>query len=135
MEPGLVIIQTYSPDNHAILAAAEQDYAAMYRQEIQGRQQLGNPPFNQLVRLVYQDVNATLCQRQAMAMARQLRQRVYAQGLTDVEVVGPAPGIPSRLRGRYRWHLVVRGRELHRFLEDLSFPRGCTVDVDPAHVM
>ena len=70
-----------------------------------------------------------------MAMSRLLQQRVYAQGLTDVEVVGPAPGIPSRLRGRYRWHLVVRGRELHRFLEDLSFPRGCTVDVDPAHVM
>ena len=134
-EPGRVIIQTYSPDNPAIVAAADQDYAAMYRQEVQGRQQLGNPPFNQLVHLVYQDVNATLCQRQAMAMARQLRQRVYAQGLTDVQVVGPAPGMPSRLRGRYRWHLVVRGRELHRFLEDLSFPRGCTVDVDPAHVM
>jgi len=134
-EPGRVIIQTYSPDNPAIVAAADQDYAAMYRQEVQGRQQLGNPPFNQLVHLVHQDVNATLCQRQAMAMARQLQQRVYAQGLTDVEVVGPAPGIPSRLRGRYRWHLVVRGRELHRFLEDLSFPRGCTVDVDPAHVM
>ena len=134
-DPGRVIIQTYSPDNHAIVAAADQDYAAMYRQEIQGRQDLGNPPFNQLVHLVYQDVNATLCQRQATAMARQLRQRVYAQGLTDVDVVGPAPGIPSRLRGRYRWHLVVRGRELHRFLEDLSFPRGCTVDVDPAHVM
>ena len=134
-EPGRVIIQTYSPDNHAIIAAADQDYAAMYRHEVEGRQQLGNPPFNQLVHLVYQDVNATLCQRQATDMARQLRQRVYAQGLTDVEVVGPAPGIPSRLRGRYRWHLVVRGRELHRFLEDLSFPRGCTVDVDPAHVM
>ena len=134
-DPGRVIIQTYSPDNHAIVAAADQDYAAMYRQEVQGRQDLGNPPFNQLVHLVYQDVNASLCQRQATAMARQLRQRVYAQGLTDVDVVGPAPGIPSRLRGRYRWHLVVRGRELHRFLEDLSFPRGCTVDVDPAHVM
>ena len=134
-EPGRVIIQTYSPENYAIVAAADQDYVAMYRHEIQGRQQLGNPPFNQLVHLVYQDVNATLCQRQATAMARELRQRVYAQGLTDVDVVGPAPGIPSRLRGRYRWHLVVRGRDLHRFLEDLSFPRGCTVDVDPAHVM
>ena len=134
-EPGRVIIQTYSPDNHAIVAAAEQDYAAMYRQEIQGRRQLGNPPFNQLVHIIYQDVNATLCQRQATAMAKLLQQRVYAQGLTDVDVVGPAPGIPSRLRGRHRWHIILRGRELHRFLEDLSFPRGCTVDVDPVHVM
>ncbi|PKB80010.1 MAG: primosomal protein N' [SAR202 cluster bacterium Io17-Chloro-G9] len=134
-ERGQVVIQTYSPDNLSILAAADQDYAAMYRQELQGRQQLGNPPFNELVHLVYHDVNDNFCQRQATAMARQLRQRVYAQGLTDVDIVGPAPGIPSRLRGRFRWHLVVRGRDLHRFLENLSFPRGCTVDVDPAHVM
>ena len=133
--PGRVIIQTYSPDHYAIEAAAAQDYSALYRREVQERYQLGNPPFNQLVHLVYQDVNATFCQRQASTMARQLRQRVYAHGLTNVEVVGPAPGIPSRLRGRHRWHLVVRGRELHRFLEGLTFPRNCTVDVDPAHVL
>ena len=132
---GRVIIQTYSPEHYAIAAAAAQDYTALYRQEIESRHQHGNPPFNQLIHLVYQDVNAALCQRRATATERLLRQKVYAQGLTDVDIIGPAPGIPSRLRGRYRWHLILRGRELHRLLEGVDFPPGCTVDVDPVHVL
>ncbi|MCH7606567.1 MAG: primosomal protein N', partial [Chloroflexi bacterium] len=134
-EPGRVFIQTYNPDHYAIAAAANQDYAAMYRREIRARRQLGNPPFNDLVHVVLQDVNLTICQRQAVGLARQLRQKAYAQGLTDIEVVGPAPGVPSRLRGRYRWHVVLRGADLHRFLEGVSFPPGSTVDVDPVHVL
>ena len=133
--PGKVFVQTYTPEHYAITAAAQQDYSAMFEREIQSRRQLGNPPFNRLVHLVYQDVNKTVCQQQAVASARQLRQSAYAQGLTGVEIVGPAPGIPFRLRGRYRWHLVLRGRDLQRFLEGTSFPKGCTVDVDPVHVL
>ena len=133
--PGRVLVQTYTPDHYAITAAAAQDYSAMFQREVQSRHQLGNPPFNQLVHLVYQDVNATVCQRQAVATARQLRQRAYSQGVTDIEVVGPAPGIPSRLRGRYRWHLILRGRNLHQFLEGSGIPTSCTMDVDPVHVL
>jgi len=55
--------------------------------------------------------------------------------LTDIDVVGPAPGMPSRIRGRHRWHLTLKGRGLLRFMEGLEFPPGCTVDVDPVHVL
>ena len=133
--PGRVIVQTYTPEHYVIAAAAKQDYSVMFQREIQARRQLGNPPFNQMVHIIYQDVNANMCQRQAVATARDLRSKAEAQGLTDVEVIGPSPGMPARLRGRYRWHLVLRGRNLQRFLEDTQFPRGCTVDVDPAHVL
>lgn len=133
--PGKVIVQTYSPEHYVIATAASQDYGAMFQREIQARRQLGNPPFNQLVHFIYQNVNANMCQRQAVTTARELRRKVDAQGLTDVEVIGPAPGMPSRLRGRHRWHLILRGRNLQRFLEDTPIPRGCTVDVDPAHVL
>lgn len=133
--PGKVLVQTYTPDHYAIVAAAAQDYSAMFQREIKFRHQLGNPPFNQLVHFVYQDVNPTLCQRHAVSAARELRQLAYSQGLTDVEVVGPAPGVPSRTRGRYRWHVILRGRNLHQFLERSNIPRGSTVDVDPVHVL
>ena len=133
--PGKVLVQTYTPGHYAIAAAAGQDYSAMFQREVQFRRQLGNPPFTQLVHLVHQHVNANACQRQAVAAAREFRHRAYSQGLTDVEVVGPAPGVPSRLRGRYRWHLILRGRNLHQFLEGSSIPPGSTIDVDPAHVL
>ena len=134
-DPGRVIIQTYSPEHYAVAAAATQDYSAMYRREIQTRQAQGNPPFNQLAQIRFQDLSATACQRQATALARLLRQRVAARGLADVEIAGPAPGIPERIRGHYRWNLLVRGRNLHRFLEDVRLPPNGVVDLDPAHLL
>ena len=134
-DPGRVIIQTYNPEHYAVVAAATQDYSAMYQLEIQARQEQGNPPFNQLVHIRFHDLVATACQRQATDLARLLRQRVAARGLADVEIAGPAPGIPERIRGQYRWNVLVRGRNLHRFLEDVRLPHNGVVDFDPAHLL
>ncbi|PKB58820.1 MAG: primosomal protein N' [SAR202 cluster bacterium Casp-Chloro-G2] len=132
---GQVIVQTYNPDHYAIKAAAAQDYQSLYRYEINARREVGSPPFNQLVHLVFQDRNESQAERQATETARTLALRAQAQGVTDVDVVGPAPGVPSRVRGRYRWHLTIRGQGLLRFIEGMEFPPGCTVDVDPVHVL
>ena len=135
VSPGRVILQTYNPTNYAVLAAAGQDYALLYSTEIQFRRQHGNPPFNQLVHMTYLHANDAACQRDAGKMGRVLRQRAYSQGLTDVEVVGPAPAFPERVRGRYRWHVILRGRNLRSFLEGVTIPQGWTVDVDPVTVL
>ena len=135
ISPGRVIIQTYSPTNYAVKAAAAQDYGLLYTQEIQFRKQQGTPPFNRLVHMTYLHANAEACQRQAERMGRLLRRRAYSQGSGDVEVVGPAPATPERVRGRYRWHLILRGPNLHSFLEGAIIPHGWTVDVDPVTVL
>ena len=133
---GRVIIQTYNPDHYAVAAAAAQDYRALFQTEIITRNRQGNPPFNRLVRLLYQDTNPTTCQRLAITAARLMRERINSQGLTDVRIMGPAPGMPPRIRGRYRWNLLLRGRNLHRFLEGLDLPtRDVTIDVDPVELL
>ena len=132
--PGRVFIQTYDPEHYAIRAGANQDYSEMYRQEIESRRRLGYPPFNQLAHIVYQNADADACQRQTTAIADELKRRAAAEGRTDIEVNGPAPGLPPRLRGRHRWRLLLRGRGLAEFLDTTDFPAGCTVDIDPAHV-
>ena len=133
--PGRVFIQTYDPEHYAIRAGANQDYSEMYRQEIESRRRLGYPPFNQLAHIVYQNADADACQRQTTAIADELKRHAAAEGRTDIEVNGPAPGLPPRLRGRHRWRLLLRGRGLAEFLEGTDFPAGCTVDIDPAHVV
>ena len=132
---GQVVVQTYNPEHYAIQAAAAQDYSALYEYEINARRETGSPPFNELVHLVFQDRNDNQALRLARETGRTLTLRAEAQGLTDIEVIGPAPGIPSRIRGRYRWHLTLRGRRLLRFIEGMEFTPGCTVDVDPVHVL
>ncbi|MFQ5861080.1 MAG: primosomal protein N' [Dehalococcoidia bacterium] len=133
--PGRVIIQTYNPGHYAIQAAARQDYPAFFRRELAFRQEQGDPPFGRLVHLVYAHTNAAFCQREAERMARTLRHQARIQGLAEVAVIGTAPAFPQRVRGRYRWHLILRGPDPAAFLAPLPVPHGWTVDVDPVSVL
>jgi primosomal protein N' (replication factor Y) len=128
---GKVIIQTYAPEHYAIRAAAGHDYASFYEQEIGYRRQLHNPPFTKLAGLTYSHTNDALCQREAERMKRFLDQEIASQGLAGIELIGPAPAFIHRLRGRFRWQLILRGAELSAFLSPLPLPQGWTVDIDP----
>ena len=128
---GRVIIQTFAPDNYAIQAIARHDYASFYEQEIAYRRQLNNPPFTQLARLIFTHTNDAICQREAEKMRKTLIEESNARGIAGISIIGPAPAFIHRLRGRYRWQLIIRGQNLSAFLSPLDFGHGWTVDIDP----
>ncbi|MCK5576881.1 MAG: primosomal protein N', partial [Dehalococcoidales bacterium] len=128
---GRAIIQTYSPKHYAIQAAVKHDYSAFYKQEISYRRQLANPPFSRLVRLTYSHTNDALCQREAERMKQLLISEINAAGTHDVSLIGPAPAFIHRLRGRFRWQLVLRGSAPNPLLFQIAIPQGWAVDVDP----
>jgi len=128
---GRVIIQTYSPEHYAIQTAAKHDYALFYAKEIAYRRQLKNPPFTQLASLVYSHTNDARCQREAERMKRLLIAERDSRGLADFSLIGPAPAFIHRLRGRFRWQLILRGSEFSAFLAQIRIPQGWTVDIDP----
>ncbi|MBA7629012.1 Primosomal protein N' [subsurface metagenome] len=128
---GQVIIQTYSPEHYAIQAAAKHDYTLFYDQEIAYRRQLHNPPFTRLVSLVYSHTNDALCQREAERMKRLLIEERDSRGIADLSLIGPAPAFIHRLRGRFRWQLILRGSEPAAFVSQIPIPPGWTVDVAP----
>ena len=129
--PGNVIIQTYQPDSYAIKAAASQDYQAFYGKEMAYRREHSNPPYSKLIRLLYAHTNRALCEREAAKLGALLKERRDALGHSDIDLLGPTPAYPPRLRGRYRWHIVMRGPEPRRLLERIAVPGGWTVDIDP----
>lgn len=128
---GKVIIQTFSPENYAVRAAAGHDYASFYKQEIAHRKQLNYPPFTQLARLTFTHTNDAICQREAGKMKSTIIEESNTRGFGGVNIIGPAPAFIHRLRGRYRWQLIIRGQNLSVFLSRLTFASGWTVDVDP----
>jgi primosomal protein N' (replication factor Y) len=132
VKAGRVIIQTYSPDNYAVEAAARHDYIGFYRKEIDYRRQLNYPPFSQLVRLVYSHSNEASCRREAEEVHRLI---VDSRQLTADNIIGPMPAFAFRARGKYRWQLFLRGSDLTRILSRLTLPRGWTIDVDPVGVV
>jgi primosomal protein N' (replication factor Y) len=132
---GRVIIQTFSPDHYAIRAAADHDYLAFYEKEIDYRRQLHNPPFSQLALLTYSHTNESICQREAEKMRNTLTLERDARGISSFSLIGPAPAFIRRLRGRYRWQVILRGTELSSFLSEIAFPKGWAIDIDPANLL
>jgi len=128
---GRVVIQTFSPENYAIRAAAQHDYASFYEKEIAYRRQLHNPPFTRLARLVYVHTNDAICQSEAERVKKMLIEESDARGIGGIGIIGPAPAFIHRLRGRFRWQLILRGSELSAFLSPITFAQGWTVDIDP----
>ncbi len=132
---GRVVVQTYTPDHYAIEAMSTHDYHALYSREIENRRRLGYPPFGRLVRLTYAHTNADYSREQAAAMARGLRKECARLGLPNIDVLGPSPAYVPRIRGRWRWNIVVRGDDPTAILRDEPLPRGWTLDVDPISVL
>jgi primosomal protein N' (replication factor Y) len=132
---GKVIVQTYTPNHYCIQAASRHDFEGFYQQEVEFRRQQRYPPFSRLVRLMYVHRNAAQAQEEAGRMHRLLSNKIARLGLPEIDLLGPAPAFVSRLRGQYRWQIIVRGRDPHELLEDLPLPLGWRVDVDPASLL
>jgi primosomal protein N' (replication factor Y) len=127
---GEAIIQTYSPDHYVIRAAARHDYLAFFEQEIAHRREQRYPPFSRLVRLLYANFNEERVRAEATALRARLEAHRRAEGIA-IDILGPAPAYFRRMRGRYRWQLVLRGDDVVDFLRDVALPAAWQVDVDP----
>jgi primosomal protein N' (replication factor Y) len=144
---GQAIIQTYAPEHYAIQAAADHDYAAFYAQERAFRQQTGYPPFSRLVRLVRSDPDLARCRQDAQEFARLLRESIERRKLANISVIGPAPCFLRRLRGRWRWQVLLRSTrapeihaqhsesQLKTLLATIPIPPGWHLDIDPMDIL
>ena len=132
---GKVIVQTYAPQHFCIQAASRHDYEGFYQQELEFRRQQRYPPFNRLVRLLFNHSSAKKCEEEGEKLQQLLRSKVARLGITGVDIIGPVPCFVERLRGRYRWQIVLRGPDPARILADLPLPLGWQVDVDPVSLL
>lgn len=134
---GRVIVQTYNPEHYAIRAASQHDFLSFYTRELAFRRQLDYPPFSRLVRLVYSHSNAGRAETEARGVATQVQQEIRRQQLNGLSLVGPAPCFITRVRGRYRWQIIVRGHsgDASAAVRALSLPLGWQIDVDPQNLL
>jgi len=128
---GLVILQTYAPNHYAVQTAAAHDYAAFYLREIEFRRRAGYPPFSRLTRLVYATTSSSHGEAETRRVSQILRRSIADGTEPGAEVLGPVPCPISRIRGRWRWQLLLRCPRPQELLRDLQLPVGWSIDVDP----
>jgi primosomal protein N' (replication factor Y) len=133
-EPGKVIIQTFNPQHFCVDAASRHDYHEFYAAEIEARRRYGYPPFRRFVKFTYSHENRYRAQNEALLLRERLDEWIERLGLTQTDIVGPAPAVMERLRGKYHWQMIARGPDLHPLLRVINTP-GWDVDIDPVSTL
>lgn len=101
--PGEVVIQTYNPEHYAVSLAQTHDYTGFYQEEVGYRAATRYPPFAELWLLAFEDQSERRVAEHATSVALELREK-----WPDCEVLGPAPAPLARVRGQYRYHVLVK---------------------------
>ncbi|MDQ6695588.1 MAG: primosomal protein N' [Chloroflexota bacterium] len=134
-----VVVQSFNPEHYAIQAAAQYDYKGFYDGEIRFRAEHGYPPYGQLARLVVQSTYSDRAETEAQAVARHLRNRAEEMASVEsappVDVLGPAPCFVHKVRGRYRWQVLLRGHALDPLLHGFRPATGSSLDIDPMNLL
>jgi len=140
---GRVLVQTFSPEHPAIVAALRHDFKAFAEQELPHRQSHGYPPFAQMLRLVIRGPIESTTGTFAEALGERIRFAVEERKL-KARVLGPAPAPIARLRGNFRYQIQTQsadGDALRKAVEQATAeqnpPDGIQwiVDVDPQDML
>jgi primosomal protein N' (replication factor Y) len=107
---GLVLVQTYSADHPAIIAACRHDYEMFSSAELAQREQFGYPPFSSLARIIIRGPVLQEVEDFAETILGQVRREI-ARLSAPVRVLGPAPPPIGRLRGHYRYHAMLISKD------------------------
>ena len=142
--PGLVVVQTFNPDHYAVKRAQKHDYHGFYEDEIKLRRSLIYPPYARLVNLHISSVRKDQG-RAGVAMIGKLTRSLALANKLDkqIEILGPAEAPVAKIRGRYRWQLLLKGDDLKAqvFIIDAIRAEAAKqglevkVDVDPMNFM
>jgi primosomal protein N' (replication factor Y) len=100
---GRIVVQTESPTHPAVVHAAAHDYDAFAEAEAEARRELGYPPHGRLIRVVFEQESEEAVAQAAARMAQGLREAVEG-----AVVLGPALAPFAQLRGKFRYHFLVK---------------------------
>jgi primosomal protein N' (replication factor Y) len=131
-----VVVQTARPDHEAIRAAALQDHVAFAEAELRFRRAFRYPPFAHLLLALFADKDRAKAEAAARAAASALAASAVS---ARVRLLGPAPAPLERLKGAWRFHLLVKADRREGIAEAgellAGLPGAPRLDVDPQNLL
>jgi primosomal protein N' (replication factor Y) len=131
---GKVILQSFEPDHYAIQAASHHDYEGFFNTEIQYRKRIGYPPFSRMLRLEYRHANAGQAESTTRSVANLVKLWLEDGDFRATEMIGPVPCYFGKLKGLYRWQILLRGPDPLRVIRGQVL-EGWRVEVDPPSLL
>jgi primosomal protein N' (replication factor Y) len=141
-------MQTYHPEHYLFKYLLQHDYLGFFAQEIRMRREFGYPPFSRLINVLFQGNRESGVKQVAESAAEGLRGAlITGSARSPLEILGPVPAPIEKIRGKYRYHLLLKGedsRAVHRagafiqqFERQWTRGRGVQIilDVDPVDML
>ncbi len=143
-EAGIVVVQTFNPNDPAIVLASKHDYETFAMRELELRRNVGLPPVTRMARLVVRDRNLNHCVEHARKLASAIT--TFNRDLVDntIRLRGPAPCPIARIAEFHRQQIELIAPDaatLQRLLTALRNARlvksdaHIAVDVDPVSLL
>ncbi len=142
---GQVIVQTYSPDHPAIIAASQHDFLGFAEGEMIQRRKFDYPPLGSVARIIIRGPQEDTTEAFAQKMLDSLESARAKLG-AEVRILGPAPPPIAKLRGKFRFHIlmqstnnVILGETIRRGTATLTIPVKddiqYVIDIDPMDML
>ena len=103
---GIVIVQTFNPDNYSIMHAKNHDYDGFYNDEIKIRKKLKYPPyyFVSVIKIGGKDFNETYKE------AKKIGDYIRNKKDENMIVLGPSIGSMSKVNNIYYFEIIIKYR-------------------------
>lgn len=116
---GDVIIQTYNPDNFAIVNAANNDYYKFYNLEMNERKMFFYPPFVNILKINLSSIDRSEGVKVGQRLMIKINNYLRENNENLIEMTGPTPGIISRINNRFKFDIIVKSIDV-KLLKDIA---------------
>jgi primosomal protein N' (replication factor Y) len=142
-KPGIVIVQTFLPDQPAIQFALKYNFEGFVKEELKHRKGCRLPPYHRLVLTTLMDTNFDRLEDCATRLRTKI-DSIIGENNLNINVRGPVPAAISRIHQFHRIQIIIQAptaRTIHYLLNQLRrspAPNSITriiYDVDPVNIL
>ncbi len=131
--PGVVILQTFHPENAIFQMFSKRDYESFFQREIEERKKIGLPPLGKIIKLTFQGCSWEKTEKETEKILTILQKNKNVQ----TKIFDAQTPLLAKIRGRFRKQIVIRIKGKKAAIPESlqkniqALPYGWQIDVDP----
>ncbi|HOK35347.1 MAG TPA: primosomal protein N' [Candidatus Pacearchaeota archaeon] len=111
------ILQNYSFKRNILNKSSEE----FYKESLREREQYFYPPFAKLIKLTLEHKDQNKAKKEAYVLKEKLEKWITTYSLQQIaQILGPAPAFISKIKGKYRWNILIKLANFHESKHEFS---------------
>ncbi|ENZ01735.1 primosomal protein N' [Clostridium thermobutyricum] len=113
---GVVVVQTYNPENSYIQYAKDGNYKKMFKEELTIRKLMNYPPFGRIVYIK----GISKDEEKLNVFMKKLYLEIKKENLENVDILGPSKCIIGKVRDFFRYQIIIKGKIVYKEILNLK---------------